>query len=94
MIDVSVAMLEARLRDRFSPSLLAVVDDSAAHAGHAGAQAGKHFQVTIVSPVFAGQSRLAKHRLVYDALTPWMTDGIHALKITASSPDEGPATGG
>ena len=80
--------LEQRLREAFAPSELAVRDDSHHHAGHAGALEGGHFHVTLRSLRFAGQSRMARHRLVYDALGPLGPLGIHALSIDARAPDE------
>jgi BolA protein len=87
---VGAADIEARLRERIVPlHSLVVQDDSAAHAGHAGAASGGHFTVVIRAPAFAGKARLARHRLVYDALKDLMDSGIHALAIDA---DEGEAT--
>jgi BolA protein len=72
-----------------SPETIEVLDDSASHAGHAGARAGGgHFEVTIVSPAFAGKSRLQRHRLVYEALAPLMPQRIHALALRTFAPDE------
>ena len=76
------------LTARLAPAVLEVEDDSAAHAGHAGARDGAHFNVRIVSAAFAGLPRISRHRLVYDALRPWMAEGIHALAIDARTPDE------
>ncbi|MBL8470255.1 MAG: BolA family transcriptional regulator [Rhodocyclaceae bacterium] len=73
-----------------APLKLEIEDESARHAGHAGAAGGGHYRITIVAPAFAGASRLARHRMVYDALLPLMQHGIHALAITALSPDEAP----
>jgi BolA family transcriptional regulator, general stress-responsive regulator len=74
---------------RFAPESLDVFDDSSEHVGHAGArEGGGHFQVVIVSAAFAGQSRLARHRLVYDALRDLMPGSIHALAIVAHAPEE------
>jgi BolA family transcriptional regulator, general stress-responsive regulator len=76
--------LETRLRERLAPTVLEVIDESAAHAGHAGAGAegyGTHFRVRIASPLFAGKARLARHRLVYDALQLFIAQGLHALAI-------------
>ena len=70
------------------PQQLAVRDDSHLHAGHAGAREGRHFSVRIVSERFHGHSRVARHRLVYDALAQWMHRGIHALALTTSTPQE------
>jgi BolA protein len=61
-----------------------VLDESAAHAGHAGANEqgfGSHFRVRIASPAFAGKSRVACHRLVYDAMQNFIDQGLHALAI-------------
>lgn len=84
-----VEQIRQRLQDAFSPSRLEVVDDSARHAGHAGARDGRgHFNVEIVSPAFAGLAPLARHRQVYAALGEMMTTDIHALSIVAKTPDE------
>lgn len=81
------AMTQA-LIERLDPLALELVDDSAAHAGHAGAREGAHFNLRIVSAKFAGLPRISRHRLVYDALRPWMAEGVHALAIDARSPEE------
>ncbi len=76
--------LEARLRDALQPTRLEVIDESAAHAGHAGAGTegyGTHFRVRIASPLFAGKPRVAQHRLVYDALQLFIAQGLHAIAI-------------
>jgi BolA protein len=83
-----VAAIEARLRETFAPLHLEVQDDSAAHAGHAGAREGGHYTVRLRSAHFAGLSRVARHRLVYDALGSLMSSGIHALALQARAPDE------
>ncbi len=71
------------------PVSIEIHDDSAKHAGHAGARSGGgHFRLTIVSPRFAGCRTMERHRLVYDALGPLMKREIHALSITAKTPDE------
>lgn len=80
----AAAQMEACLRERLSPHLLEVLDESAQHAGHAGANGsgfGTHFRVRIASPIFTGKSRVARHRLVYDALQEFMAAGVHALAI-------------
>ena len=80
----TAAALEARLREVLQPTALEVIDESAAHAGHAGAGAegyGTHFRVRIASPLFAGKPRVARHRLVYDALQLFIAQGLHALAI-------------
>lgn len=72
-----------------SPQIIEVRDDSALHAGHAGARSGGgHFQLTIVSDVFKGQPTLARHRMVYEALGDMMKNRIHALAIQALTADE------
>ncbi|MET0544131.1 MAG: BolA family protein [Variovorax sp.] len=78
--------LEAMLREKLQPTALEVIDESAAHAGHAGAGAegyGTHFRVRIASPLFAGRPRVARHRLVYDALHIFIAQGLHAIAIEA-----------
>lgn len=70
------------------PLQLDIRDDSARHAGHAGAQKGGHFAVRIVSARFAGLSTIQRHRLVYDAVGSLMDRGIHALSIDARTPAE------
>ena len=72
------------------PSRLELLDESAKHAGHAGAAPGgnTHWNLTIVSAAFAGQSTLARHRMIYHALGELMQHPIHALAITARAPGE------
>ena len=80
----AAAQMEACLRERLNPAALEVLDESAQHAGHVGANAsgfGTHFRVRIASPLFTGKSRVARHRLVYDALQEFMVAGVHALAI-------------
>lgn len=80
----TAAALELALRQALQPSTLQVIDESAAHAGHAGANGlgrGTHFRVRIGGPAFAGRSRVAQHRLVYDALRVFTDAGLHALAI-------------
>ncbi len=80
----TTAAIEARLQSVLQPTALQVVDESADHAGHAGANAegaGTHFRVRVASPFFAGKSRVARHRLVYDALQKFIDQGLHALAI-------------
>ncbi|MBX3611431.1 MAG: BolA family transcriptional regulator [Hydrogenophaga sp.] len=76
--------IEDRLREVLHPTALQVLDESAAHAGHAGANGlgfGTHFRVRIAAPAFVGLGRVAQHRLVYDALRPFTDAGLHALAI-------------
>lgn len=78
------ATIERTLIERLRPSFLEVIDESAAHAGHAGANGlgrGTHFRVRVASPAFNGLSRVAAHRLVYDAAQPFIAAGLHALAI-------------
>ena len=78
-----------RLQRRFAPLELVVRDDSALHAGHAGARDGRgHFAVRLVSSAFADHTRVERHRMVYGALGEMMQTDIHALSITALTPDE------
>jgi BolA family transcriptional regulator, general stress-responsive regulator len=80
----AAAQIDARLRAVLAPTRLTVLDESAAHAGHAGSNGtafGTHFAVDIAASAFAGQSRVACHRLVYDALQPFMDQGLHALAL-------------
>jgi BolA family transcriptional regulator, general stress-responsive regulator len=85
---VNAADIEAALRAALQPMALQVGDDSHLHAGHAGAREGRHFSVRVVSPRFNGLSRVARHRLVYDALRHLIPQGIHALAIDARDPGE------
>ncbi len=82
------ADIERRLQAELAPSQLTIRDDSADHAGHAGAREGGHFHVTVVSARFTGLQRIARHRLVYHCLTDLMQRGIHALAIDAKAPGE------
>ncbi|MFG6465831.1 BolA family protein [Roseateles sp. BYS87W] len=80
--------IEARLRAELAPTELTLRDDSALHAGHAGAKEGGHFHVAVVSDRFTGLQRVARHRLVYHCLSDLMQRGIHALAIDARAPGE------
>jgi len=76
--------IEATLRATLAPTQLEVIDESAEHMGHAGSNGlghGTHFRVRIGSAEFAGKSRVAQHRLVYDALQKFTDAGLHALAI-------------
>ena len=84
-----VERIRAALSAQLSPEFLEVIDDSHAHAGHAGARSGKgHFSVRIVAPCFAGLPPLKRHRLVFAAVGELMTSDIHALSIDARAPGE------
>ena len=78
--------IEAELTAALQPIALEVVDDSHLHAGHAGAREGRHFTVRLTSDRFNGLSRVARHRLIYDALQLLIPRGIHALAIEARAP--------
>ena len=76
--------IEQQLTAKLQPTQLQVIDESAEHAGHVGANAegfGTHVRVRIASQAFAGKTRVAKHRLVYDAMQNFIDQGLHALAI-------------
>ena len=85
---ICAADIEAALGAALQPESLAVQDDSHLHAGHAGAREGRHFSISVVSHRFQGLPRVARHRLVYDALDALMGRGIHALAIDARAPGD------
>ena len=81
---ITADALRARLEETLAPTQLEVLDESAAHLGHAGQDgtgAGTHFRVRIASPLFEGRPKVARHRLVYDALREFLDRGLHALAI-------------
>lgn len=86
----TIDRLRACLTEHFAPLRLEIVDESAHHAGHAGARPGgeTHFRVTIVSAAFAGQSRVARQRRVYDALAEELAHQVHALSLVTLTPEE------
>ena len=90
MSGVTAERVEAALRQALQPAALEVIDDSHLHAGHAGAKEGRHFTVRVTSRAFDGLTRVARHRLVYDAARSLMAEGIHALAIHARTPAESP----
>jgi BolA protein len=82
-------MIRERLETQLNPDSVEIVDESHLHVGHPGARDGRgHFRVRIVSDLFAGLPRLARHRRVYAALGELMQTDIHALNIEALSSDE------
>jgi BolA family transcriptional regulator, general stress-responsive regulator len=90
-----MATVQDKLKEKLqvlAPTHLAVIDDSAQHAGHAGNPDGEgqtHFSIEIVSPAFAGKSRLERHRIVMDLLEPvWKDTSLHALTLVTRTPDE------
>jgi BolA protein len=83
-------IIEDKLTAALQPISLKVTDESAHHAGHAGARPGgeTHFQVEIVSPAFTGQSRVARQRLVYGILADELKAQVHALSLVTLAPGE------
>ncbi|HVJ53915.1 MAG TPA: BolA family protein [Aliidongia sp.] len=82
--------IEAKLTAALQPHSLKIVDESARHAGHAGAAPGgeTHFQVSIVSDAFAGHTRVARQRMVYAILSAEIQGGVHALSLSTLTPNE------
>ena len=88
-LPVNRESIEEQLTAQLRPSHLEVIDESADHAGHAGANAegfGTHFRVRIASPLFIGKNRVTRHRLVYDAMQNFIDQGLHALAIEIIDP--------
>jgi BolA protein len=84
------ATIEDKLRRAFRPDTLRVVDESHLHAGHVGArpEGETHFSIEITAAAFAGQTRVARHRLVYDALADELAGPVHALALVTHAPGE------
>ncbi|HMB10141.1 BolA family protein [Saliniramus sp.] len=84
------SLIEIRLRETLAPSQLSVIDESHLHAGHAGWREGgeTHFRVEITADAFAGQNRVARHRMVNTALAEAFDRGLHALAVKARAPGE------
>lgn len=82
--------MQATLAGAFSPASIEIVDQSARHAGHAGARAEgeTHYAVLLVSDAFQGQSRIDRHRRVQEALAPEFERGLHALTLTLRTVEE------
>lgn len=83
-MNITAQALTEQLQARLNPAFLEVLDESASHAGHVGANDsgfGTHFRVRIQSDIFTGKSRVSRHRLVYDALQEYIDQGLHALAI-------------
>ena len=87
MSDSLEQQIRIRLQD-LQPLQLALEDQSAAHAGHAGARSGAHFALHLVSAQFAGLNRLERHRLVYERLAPLLRGRIHALTMRLHAPGD------
>lgn len=83
-----VEQLTKCLQESLQPTVLTLEDDSDAHAGHPGNAGGAHLTLHIVSTQFEGKLPVARHRMIYEALTPWMGKEIHALSIQAQTPLE------
>ncbi len=87
-MQTTVDLMRARLA-ALEPESLEIADESARHAGHEGAKGGGgHYRLSIVSARFRGLSPVARHRIIYQALGELMHQRVHALSITALSPDE------
>lgn len=82
-----MAAMRLALERAFAPRTLEIVDDGARHAGHANAGRG-HYRLLLVSDAFRGRAALERHRMVYAALGALLTTSVHALNITARTPDE------
>lgn len=84
------AAIDRKLSAALAPARLVITDDSAKHAGHSGAREGgeSHFTIDIVSAAFAGKSRVARQRMVYDLLKDEFDAGLHALALITRTPDE------
>lgn len=82
--------MEHKLTQALAPQRLKIVDDSEKHKGHAGYREGgeTHFRVEVVAAAFAGQSRVARQRRVYEILAAELAGGVHALQLTTLTPDE------
>ena len=89
MSDTRLERIRTRLQAALAPQEMQLDDDSAAHAGHAGAASGGgHYNLRIVSIQFEGLKLVTRHRLVYDSVHDMMHKEIHALAITALAPSE------
>ena len=86
---ISKEIIAERLRVTLSAESVEIEDQSHLHAGHAGAASGGgHYDVVVVAGAFEGLNTLARHRMVYDAVSDLMKKEIHALSIQAFSPSE------
>lgn len=84
------ARMRSKLEAALSPALIVIEDESAKHAGHAGAREGgeTHFRIVIVSERFKGMSRVERQRRVYAAVSEELAERVHALSLTTLTPDE------
>jgi BolA protein len=87
---VTLAETIKRRLASLEPVSLDLIDESSQHAGHSGWRegGGSHWRLAIVSSRFAGQNAVARHRMIYSALGELMHNPIHALAITAKTPEE------
>lgn len=83
-----MSRIRSAIERELAPLQLDIIDDSAKHAGHAGAREGGHFRVRLVADAFRGKTRMERHRLVFAAVAGLMASDIHALNIEARSPEE------
>jgi len=91
MAETPLVPLETLIRTALAdlqPQALDIIDESAAHAGHAGAGAGAHYRVRMISAAFAGQARVQRHRMIYERLAALMQGRIHALALELHAPAE------
>lgn len=92
---VIAATMRAKLSEKLAVERVDIVDESAMHHGHAGSKpgGGTHFRLTVVAQDFAGRSRVDRQRLVYGILDAELKGRVHALSVTALTPDEAAASG-
>ncbi len=83
-----IQRIQAALQTALQPTRLEIIDNSADHAGHAGAEGGGHFTAIIVAEAFSGKTPVQRHQLVYRSLGDLMSSDIHALSIQAYTPSE------
>jgi len=86
---MTTELIKQKLHEALNPELIEIIDNSAEHAGHAGAkEGGGHYNVTIVAEIFDGKSMVQRHQLIYQALNDLLKSKIHALGINAITPSE------
>lgn len=84
------AVIRRKLAEALGSGRIEIIDDSQRHDGHAGWRPGgwSHVRVSVVSSAFVGKSRVERQRMVYAALAEEMASRIHALSVTARTPEE------
>ena len=87
MSEKRIKMISDRLM-ALNPKDLDIIDEGHLHIGHEGAKKGGHFKVIVISDQFKNKTLLERHRLVYNAVGELMETEIHALSITAKTPEE------